>query len=134
MPIEPFSISVWQDFTTYESRKIPNVHILGDALLSPPGMPKSGQLANAQAKVCAAAILALAEGKAPEKNPVLADDCYSYIGPGSAIRSTATYRYDGERKTMVAVEGAAPPPLDSVPVEGRQALAWAQKLWIDMLK
>jgi sulfide dehydrogenase [flavocytochrome c] flavoprotein chain len=122
------------DFTTYESRKIPNVHVLGDSLLSPAQMPKSGQLANAQAKVCAAAILAMAAGKAPDASPVLADDCYSYIGPGSAIRSTASYRYDSERKTMVAMEGATPPPLNAVPVEGRQALAWAQKLWIDMLK
>jgi NADPH-dependent 2,4-dienoyl-CoA reductase/sulfur reductase-like enzyme len=122
------------DFTTFESRAVPNVHVLGDSLLSPPGMPKSGHLANAQGKACAAAILALASGKAPEASPTLADDCYSFIGPGNAIRSSATYRYDRERSAMTLVEGPGAPSGEPVAVEARQAMSWAQKIWTDMLK
>src|SRR5271165_1347714 len=44
------------DWLTMESTRIPGVHVLGDATLSGPAMPKSGQMANQQAKLCAAAV------------------------------------------------------------------------------
>ena len=47
------------DGRTFESTVHPGVHLLGDAILAG-AMPKSGFSANSQAKVCAAAIAALA--------------------------------------------------------------------------
>ena len=45
------------DFLTYESTARRNIHILGDSIQIAPLMPKSGHMANQQAKVCAAAII-----------------------------------------------------------------------------
>ncbi|HEV2007932.1 MAG TPA: FAD/NAD(P)-binding oxidoreductase, partial [Burkholderiales bacterium] len=47
------------DWLTMESVKVKGVHVLGDATLSAPAMPKSGHMANQHAKVCAAAVIAL---------------------------------------------------------------------------
>ena len=67
------------DFLTFESIKVKNVHVLGDAIQVAPGMPKSGHMANQQAKVCAAAVVALLAGQAPNPTPVLTNTCYSMI-------------------------------------------------------
>src|SRR5258706_488541 len=45
------------DFITFESIVHPNIHVLGDALLPAPAMPKSGHMANQHAKVCADAVV-----------------------------------------------------------------------------
>jgi hypothetical protein len=38
------------DWVTLESTRLPRVHVLGDATLSAPGMPKSGHMANQHGK------------------------------------------------------------------------------------
>ena len=53
------------DFLTFESVKVKHVHVLGDAIQIAPGMPKSGHMANNQAKVAAAAILRQLGGQSP---------------------------------------------------------------------
>ena len=45
------------DFLSFESIKVPKIHVLGDAIQIAPAMPKSGHMANQHAKVAAAAIL-----------------------------------------------------------------------------
>ena len=67
------------DFLTFESVKVKNVHVLGDAIQIATGMPKSGHMANQHAKVCAAAVVALLAGQAPNPTPVLTNTCYSFI-------------------------------------------------------
>ncbi len=47
------------DWLTYESKAVPRAHVLGDALLPAPVMPKSAHMANAHGKACAAAVVAL---------------------------------------------------------------------------
>src|SRR5206468_11973139 len=64
-------------FLTFESVKVKNIHILGDAIQVASGMPKSGHMANQHAKVCAAAIVALLSGQPPNPAPVLNNTCYS---------------------------------------------------------
>src|ERR1041384_4212813 len=51
--------SIYVDWRTMESKVVKGVHVLGDATLSASGMPKSGHMANAHAKVCAAALVDL---------------------------------------------------------------------------
>ena len=52
------------DPATFESKLQPNIHVIGDAAIAG-AMPKSAFAANAQAKVCAAAVAALLAGAAP---------------------------------------------------------------------
>ena len=46
------------DFLSYESTRHKGIHVLGDSIAGAPGMPKSGHMANQEAKVCAGAIAA----------------------------------------------------------------------------
>src|SRR5262249_56834510 len=53
------------DPATFESKLQPNVHVIGDASIAG-AMPKSAFAANAQAKVCAAAVAKLLGGQKPD--------------------------------------------------------------------
>jgi sulfide dehydrogenase [flavocytochrome c] flavoprotein chain len=90
------------DPVTFESKQQPNIHIIGDAAIMG-GMPKSAFSANAQAKVCAAAITAILRGQVPEE-PRLINTCYSLVAPGYGISIAGVYRpKDGQ---LADVEGA----------------------------
>ena len=52
------------NWTTLESVKVKDVHVLGDATLPAPAMPKSGHMANQHGKAAAAAIVELMSGRA----------------------------------------------------------------------
>ena len=51
------------DWLTWSPSQCKGVHVLGDATLSAPAMPKSASMANQHAKVCAAAVIALLKGQ-----------------------------------------------------------------------
>lgn len=78
------------DPVTFESRLVPGIHMLGDACIAG-AMPKSAFAANAQAKVCAAAIVRLLAGQAPDE-PRLVNTCFSLVGPGYGITVAGVYR------------------------------------------
>src|SRR5215467_4213363 len=71
------------DPVTFESKRVPNVHVVGDAIIAG-GMPKSAFSANAQAKVCAAAVVDLLAGRAPRQGKLI-NTCYSLVAPGYGI-------------------------------------------------
>ncbi|TMH32566.1 MAG: flavocytochrome C [Betaproteobacteria bacterium] len=121
------------DFLTYESTAQKNIHILGDAIQIAPLMPKSAHMANQQAKVCAAAVVALLMGGEVNPQPVFANACYSYISDKEAAHVTSVHAYDVEQKTMVTVPGSG--GLSSTPTEqeGAYADAWARNIWADTL-
>ena len=121
------------DFLTYESIKVKNVHVLGDAILAAPAMPKSGHMANQQAKVCAAAVLSLLAGQAPNATPVLTNTCYSFITDRDVVHVASVHQYDREKKTMVAVAGAGGVSPAMNALEGDYAFAWAKNIWADTL-
>src|SRR5690606_8743945 len=77
------------DPVTFESKLAPGVHVLGDATIAG-GMPKSAFTANAQAKVCAAAIVRLLRGEAPVQ-PKLINTCYSLVTPDYGIHVAGVY-------------------------------------------
>ncbi|RLA06505.1 MAG: cytochrome C [Gammaproteobacteria bacterium] len=87
---------------TFESKKHKNIHVIGDSAVASP-MPKSGYAANSQAKVCAAAVVALLNGgKTP--HPSYVNTCYSVIAPGDGISVAMVYDYkDGK---IVKVKGS----------------------------
>ena len=121
------------DFLTFESIKVKNVHVLGDAIQIATGMPKSGHMANQHAKVCAAAVVALLAGEAPDPAPVLNNTCYSFITDKDVVHICSVHQYDREKKTLVPVQGAGGLSPQMSEVEGRYAFNWAKNIWADTL-
>jgi len=78
------------DAVTFESKRVPNIHVVGDAIIAG-GMPKSAFSANAQAKVCAAAIVKLLAGEPPSQ-PKLINTCYSVVAPNYGITVAGVYQ------------------------------------------
>jgi len=118
------------DFLSYESRAVPNVHVIGDAVSA--GLPKSAHMATSQAKVCASAIVALMSNQAPDPAPVFANTCYSYVSDTMAVHVANVYRYDASKKIMVPTEGGGVSDRPTT-LEGNYARAWAQNIWSDVL-
>jgi sulfite dehydrogenase len=121
------------DWRTTESIAAKGVHVLGDATLSAPGMPKSGSMANQQAKVCAAAVVALLNGREPDPDPKIINMCYSYVSDSEVIHVTSVHQLDADKKTFVAIKGAGGLSAARNELEGAYAWAWAQNIWSDML-
>ncbi len=90
------------DPVTFESRLQPNIHVIGDASIAG-GMPKSAFSANAQGKVCAAAVASLLRGQAPAA-PKLINTCYSLVAPEYGISVAGVYR--PVNGVLADVEGA----------------------------
>jgi NADPH-dependent 2,4-dienoyl-CoA reductase/sulfur reductase-like enzyme len=118
------------DFLTYESVAQPNIHVIGDAIAAK--LPKSGHMANSQAKVCAAAIIALLSEQEPEQQPVINNTCYSFVDRQQAMHVAAVYRYDPQTKLMKAMPGGGVSEHESQQ-EGDYARAWAENIWRDSL-
>lgn len=118
------------DFVTYASSLQPDVHIIGDSISA--GLPKSAHMATSQAKVCAAAIIDLQTGNAPNPLPVFANTCYSFVDDQQAMHVANVYRYDPAKKSMVSAEGGGVSAKASTQ-EGQYAQAWAQNIWADTL-
>jgi len=120
------------NWLTYESKAVAGVHILGDALQTAPLMPKSGHIANAHAKVCAAAVIALLEGAGVNTAPVLVSTCYSFVSAEQAMHVASVYKYDKAGNTMLSVPGAG--GLSAAPneLEAQYAMSWARNIWADM--
>jgi sulfide dehydrogenase [flavocytochrome c] flavoprotein subunit len=98
-PIDPVS---------FESKLQPRIHVIGDATIAG-AMPKSAFSANAQAKVCAAAIVRLLAGSAPIE-PRLINTCYSLVEPGYGISVAGVYRSVNGVLTDVEGSGGTSPP------------------------
>ncbi len=94
------------DFLTFESIKVKDVHVLGDAIQVAPLMPKSGHMANQHGKVAAAAVLAALSGQPVNPAPVLINTCYSFITDRDAVHIASVHQYDREKKTLLPVPGS----------------------------
>jgi len=121
------------DFLTYESTEQRGIHVLGDAIQGAPLMPKSGHMANQQAKVCAAAVVALLSGDEVNLMPIVANTCYSYVDDKQAGHVTSVHAYDSVQKTMLVVPGSGGLSLSANEGEGVFADGWAHNIWADML-
>jgi len=78
------------DPLTFESKLVPDTHVIGDACLGG-GIPKSASAASAQGKACAAAIILLLAGNAPE-TPKLTGVCYDIVAPGYGFSLSGVYQ------------------------------------------
>jgi sulfite dehydrogenase len=120
------------DWTTGESLAVKGIHVLGDATLSAPAMPKSASMANQHGKFCAAAVIALIKGQ-PVTPPVIMNTCYSFVSRTSAMHVTSIHQYDPAQKTLVPVKGAGGISDKSSELEGTFAWGWARNIWSDTL-
>ena len=123
------------NWTSMESIKVPNVHVLGDATLSAPAMPKSGHMANQHGKAAAAAIVELLNGRTVVP-PTMANTCYSFVDDRNAVHVDSVHRWVPEKKTLEPVAGAggiSSQDRASWALEGAYAQSWATTIWADML-
>lgn len=103
---------------TFESKKHKNIHVIGDASIASP-MPKSGYAANSQAKVCAAAVVALLNGnEAPQ--PSYVNTCYSIITPDDGISVAMVYDYGDGQIRKVSGSGGLTPGYDKTTMAMRK--------------
>ncbi|MBR9970299.1 NAD(P)/FAD-dependent oxidoreductase [Magnetospirillum sulfuroxidans] len=95
------------DPNTFESTLAKNVHVIGDAAIAG-DMPKSGYSASSQAKVCAAAIIALLKGEKPLPLSAI-NTCYSLVAPDYGISVAAVFQVkDGKIASVPGSGGVSP--------------------------
>jgi sulfite dehydrogenase len=121
------------NWLTMESTAVPGVHVLGDATFPAALMPKSGHMANQQAKLAAAAIIQLLKGQPVNPTPVVMNTCYSFVTASEAIHVATVHQYDAAEKTFKTAPGSGGVSAAASAVEGRYAQAWADNIWADML-
>jgi len=118
---------------TFESTMHKDIHVIGDACIAGK-MPKSGFAANNQAKVCAAAVAALLQGKAPGE-ALLLNTCYSLIGPHYGITVAGVYRPSDEGLVEVPGSGGVSPsnaPAEFRKREAEYAAGWYASIVSDI--
>jgi NADPH-dependent 2,4-dienoyl-CoA reductase/sulfur reductase-like enzyme len=107
------------DPTSFASKRVPDIHVIGDACIAGQ-IPKAASSASAQGKACAAAIVAMISGKAPE-TPRLGGACYNTVAPGYAFSLSGVYQpKDGQ---FAEVEGTTSPVNATRDVRRREAEA-----------
>ena len=95
------------DPVTLESSLQLNVHVIGDAAIAG-AMPKSAFAANAQAKVYAAALVALLADSTPAM-PKLINTCYSLVAPDCGISIAGVYQPANGQLVEVPGSGGVSP-------------------------
>lgn len=121
------------DWLSMESVKQKSIHVLGDATLSAPAMPKSGHMANQHAKVAAAAIVNLLSGQPPNPDPMVTNTCYSFVAANSVVHVASVHNYDAKERTFKTVQGSGGLSTAANELEAKFAMAWANNIWADML-
>jgi NADPH-dependent 2,4-dienoyl-CoA reductase/sulfur reductase-like enzyme len=117
------------DPVSFESKLQPNIHVIGDAATMG-AMPKSAFSANAQAKVCAAAVAALLRGGQPI-SPKLINTCYSLVAPDYGISVAGVYSPTSGQLADVPGAGGVSPLEASRSfrsLEATYAQAWFQTI------
>ncbi len=117
------------NLVTFESTTVPNVHIIGDSVLST--LPKSGHMATNHAKICAAAIVELLAGRQPDPIPVVANTCYSATSGTTSGYVANVWRFDAGKGYVSAPEGGATPKGDALNFSYNES--WAKNIWADVL-
>ena len=120
-------------FLNFESTAAKHIHVLGDAIQVAPAMPKSAHMANAHAKVAAAAIVAELAGWDVNPQPMLTNTCYSFVDASNVIHVASVHEYVAAEKTFKTVAGSGGVSAAPNELEGRYAWNWARTIWADTL-
>ena len=120
-----------------------NVHVIGDSCAVPASdgkaVPKSGHMANAEAKICADAILRTLTGEALDTNIATSSACYSPITSKTASWLSANFIYGDIFDAQGAVKGKGMQRVDLAEAPANQVNAdsyedmftWAGSLFAD---
>lgn len=114
---------------SYESTAIKGIHIIGDSQGT--GQPKAGHIANAEAKVCADAVLRLLSGAQPYANPMTNSACYSPISSTTASWLTAAFAYDPLTQSMQLIPASYGASSGASQSNYRKMFEWANSLFGD---
>jgi len=118
------------DYRTMESTEVPNVHILGDSILS--NLSKAGALANNSGKLCASALVELFNGRKPDPAPVVTSTCYSASTDHTAFHVATVFRYQPADNSMEVQAGSGVSERESE-TEFAMMRGWAKNIWADTL-
>jgi len=118
------------DGRTFESANVKGIHVVGDASIAKP-LPKSAYAANSEAKVCAAAIVDLLNGREAGA-PSLVNTCYSIVGPDDAISVAMVYDLKEGKLDKVKGSGGLT-KLDSSPETRSREVQYAYS-WFENIK
>ena len=121
------------DWQTMESTAAKGIHVLGDSTLSAAAMPKSASMANNHAKICAAAVVELLNGRQPDPEPKILNTCYSYVAEKEAMRVSSVHAWDAKDRTLKPVPGSGGVSSAHSQLEGDYAWSWARNIWADSL-
>ncbi|HPY42013.1 MAG TPA: FAD/NAD(P)-binding oxidoreductase [Thiolinea sp.] len=114
---------------SYESTATKGIHIIGDSQGT--GQPKAGHIANAEAKVCADAVLRLLSGSQPYPSPMTNSACYSPISADTASWLTAAFAYDPASQSMQLVPASYGASSGASQSNYRKMFEWANSLFGD---
>ncbi len=95
------------DPNTFESKMHPGIHVIGDASIAG-DLPKSGFAANSEAKMCAAAIVAMLRGEQAVFGSFI-NTCYSLLTPEYGISVAGVYRITDQGIKSVPGSGGVSP-------------------------
>lgn len=118
------------DYPSLESTVVPNVHILGDSILS--NLSKAAALANNSGKLCAYALGEIFAGRPPDPLPVIASTCYSASTERTAFHVATVFRYDPASKGMEVQPGSGVSAQENE-ADFRYMRGWAHNIWADTL-
>ena len=114
---------------SYESTAVANIHVIGDSQGT--GQPKAGHIANAEAKVCADAVIRLLAGNQPYHAPMTNSACYSPISTSTASWATVVYQYNPATQSMNAVSGSSGAASVASTKSYRDMFDWSDNLFSD---
>ena len=117
--------------TSFESTKQAGIHVIGDACIAG-AMPKSGYSANSEAKICAANIVALMNGKELTDMSGI-NTCYSYITDTDAVSVAAVYTVkEGKIVAVPNSGGVSPADYSEAKREAIYAESWLKNILTEM--
>lgn len=117
--------------TTFESTLHKDIHVIGDACIAG-AMPKSGYSANSEAKVCAANVVALLNGRETTELSAI-NVCYSYVSDVEAISVAGVYRVaNGAIAAVPNSGGVSPADFSAAKTEAVYASSWLRNILTEM--
>jgi sulfide dehydrogenase [flavocytochrome c] flavoprotein subunit len=117
--------------TTFESTKRPGVHVIGDAS-NAGAMPKSGYSANSEAKICAANVVALMNGRETTEMSGI-NTCYSYVTDKEAVSVAGVYTVkEGKIVAVANSGGVSPVDFSAAKMEAIYAESWLKNILTEM--
>lgn len=116
---------------SYESTNpnLAGIHIIGDS--SSTTQPKAGHIANAEAKVCADAIIRIFKGEAINQMPVTNSSCFTPITMTTASWLTVVFRYDPSTGKMTPTGNGVTESNGATSENYEDMLKWFNNLMAD---